>query len=97
MMFWSKIFKIKDHFLVAICDEELLDKTISVDNFKIRVSKMFYGGKLIDEKEALILMEKSTIGNLFGKKVVHLAIEHNFIAEENVMYINGIPHAQFIQ
>ncbi len=96
-MFWSKTFKIKDHFLIAICYKNLLAKKISMEDFKVKIEQIFYGGELIDEKQALKLLEKATIGNLIGKKIVQLAIEHNFIAKENVIYIGDIPHAQFIQ
>lgn len=96
-MFWSKTFKIKDQIIVAICDKELLDKKISIDDFKIKITRIFYGGKIIDEKEALQLMKKSTVGNLFGKKIIDIAIKNNFIAKENIIYIGDIPHAQFLQ
>lgn len=96
-MFWSKNFKIKDQIIVAICDKELLGRKISIEDFSIKINRIFYGGELIDEKKALQLMGKSTVGNLFGKKIVELAIKNNFIAEENIIYFDDIPHAQFLQ
>ncbi len=96
-MFWSKNFKIKDQIIVAICDKELLGRKISIEDFSIKINRFFYGGELIDEKKALQLMGKSTVGNLFGKKIVELAIKNNFIAEENIIYFDDIPHAQFLQ
>lgn len=95
-MFWSKIFNTKYDILVAICDEELLEKTID-KKLNIRLKKEFYGGKLIDEKIAIRIMEKATIGNLFGKKIVELAEKNGFITRKNVILINGIPHAQFVK
>lgn len=97
MMFWSKIFRIKDHIVVAICDKELLGKQVMFTELKIKISKHFYGGEIIDEKKAIHLMEKCTIGNLIGKRIIELAIEKKFIAKENIMLIGGIPHAQFLQ
>lgn len=97
IMFWSKTFKIKDHFIVAICDRKLLGRNIKLEDYTIKVNRIFYGGELIDETKALKLMEKATIGNVLGEKIVKLAVEHNFIAEENIIHIGDIPHAQFLQ
>jgi hypothetical protein len=95
-MFWSKVFQTKYDLVVAICDEELLDKEID-KKLKIKVSKNFYGGKLIDEENALKLMRKATIGNLIGKRIVELAEKNGFITKENIILINGVSHAQFIK
>ncbi len=95
-MFWSKVFQTKYDLVVAICDEELIDKEID-KKLKIKVSKNFYGGKLVDEELALKLMKKATIGNLIGKKIVELAEKNGFITRENIILINGISHAQFVK
>lgn len=96
-MFWGKIFPAKYDIVVAICDEELIDKEIEMKNHKIKISKNFYGGRLIDEKIAVKLMGKATIGNLIGKNIVELAEKNGFVAKENIILINGVPHAQFVK
>ncbi|MEM7825586.1 MAG: DUF424 family protein [Candidatus Aenigmatarchaeota archaeon] len=95
-MFWGKVFQTKYDLVVAICDEELLDTEID-KKLKIKVSKNFYGGKLIDEEIALELMKKATICNLIGKKIVELAEKSGFVTKENIISINGVSHAQFIK
>jgi len=97
MMFWSKIFNAKYEIVVAICDEELIDKSINVRNFEVKISKYFYGERLVDENIALKLMKGATIGNLIGKNIVGLAEKNGFIAKENIILINGIPHGQFVK
>lgn len=98
-MFWCNVFSSKKDIVVAICDEELLGKKFKVKGGKlvIEVSERFYGGKLVDEEAALKLLEKATIGNLIGKRSVELAEKNGFIIRENVILINGIPHAQFVK
>jgi hypothetical protein len=96
--FWSKLIKTKFETLIAICDEELIGKEIKIEkNFSTSVNERFYKEKLIDEKEALELMEKATIGNLLGERIIKLAIEKNIISPEGVILIGGIPHAQFVK
>jgi len=97
-LFWAKIHEIKDDLVVAICDEELLGKKIKIkENFEIEISEEFYGGKLIDEKNAIELIKKATIANLFGNKIVEIAIRENLIEKENVIEFKGIKHAQIIE
>ena len=96
-MYWGKIFTTKYEIVVAICDEELIDKEIKMEKLKIKVSKNFYGERLIDEKFALALMRKATIGNLFGKNIIDFAEKNGFITKENIILIDGIPHAQFVK
>jgi len=97
-IFWSKTFDVKTDFLVAICDKELLGKKIKTnDGFEIEIKKRFYGESLISTKEAIKLMEKATIANFFGKKIVLLALKKGFITKENIILIGGIPHAQFVK
>jgi hypothetical protein len=96
--FWSKVIKTKFEILVAICDEELVGKEIEIErDFRVIVNERFYKERLIDEREALELMEKATIGNLIGKRIIEVAIRENIISPESVILIGGIPHAQFIK
>ena len=96
LKFWCKVFVTKYDFLVAICDEDILEKVIRKKP-KVVASKKFYGGKLVNGKIAVRLMEKATIGNLLGKNIVGLAIKNGFIVKDNVIIINGVPHAQFVK
>jgi len=96
MMFWSKIFTTKYDIVIAICDEDLIEREID-EKLKIRVSKNFYGENLIDEKTALRIMKRATIGNMIGKNIVELAEQNGFITRENIILINGVPHAQFVK
>jgi len=95
-MFWCKAHSIKGKFLVAVCDESLLGKRIG-KKLNINVNESFYGRDLVKEEKVLELMKRSTICNLLGKEIVKLALEKKFITKENIMFIDDIPHAQFIK
>lgn len=96
-MFWVKVFPTKHDMVIAICDEDIIDKELKYKDFKIKVSKNFYGGKLVGEEIIKKLLDKATIGNLMGKNTVSLAEKNGFITKENIISINGIPHAQFVK
>jgi hypothetical protein len=96
-MFWGKLFPTKEDLVVAICDENLIDKEIQMKDCIVKVSKYFYGGQLIDENLAVKAMERATVGNLMGKDIVSLAKKKGFITQKNVISIDGTPHAQFVK
>lgn len=81
----------------AICDKELLGRKLEDDRFSLKVNEHFYGGVIIDEKTAIKIMTKVSIGNVIGTDIVEIAIKNGFITEENLILIDGIPHAQFVK
>ncbi|MEM5802086.1 MAG: DUF424 family protein [Candidatus Aenigmatarchaeota archaeon] len=96
-MFWIKAFRTRFDLVVAVCDEEILDKKLHFKNLEIKINRNFYGGQLVDENLVVKILNKATIANLFGKKIVELAEKKGFITKENVIVIDGIPHAQFVK
>jgi hypothetical protein len=96
-MFWVKIYQTRYEIVVAACDEKLIDKVLKLEDLKVKVSKNFYGGNLVDETTAVKVMKRATIGNLIGKDIVKIAEENGFISKENIILIDGIPHAQFVK
>jgi len=96
-MFWAKVFPVKYEIVVAMCDEGIIEKELDFKDTRIKISKKFYGDRLVNENVAVKLMGKATIGNLIGEKIVELAEKNEFIVKENIIFINGVPHAQFIK
>ncbi|MEM5853459.1 MAG: DUF424 family protein [Candidatus Aenigmatarchaeota archaeon] len=98
-MFWCNVFYDKKDVLVVVCDEELLGKKLKIKEkgITVEVSEKFYGGRLVDEETVVKLLKTATIGNLMGEKIVNLATENGFIVKENVILIDGVPHAQFVK
>ncbi len=96
-IYWCKIFQTRHNFVGAFCDKSLLERKLEDDRFKIKVSKQFYGGVLVNEKVAVKIMSKITIGNVIGKDVIEIAKKNGFITEENIILIDGVPHAQFVK
>jgi hypothetical protein len=87
---------VKEQLVVAICDEYLSGKEIGKE-LKIVINEDFYGKEKIDDIRAIELMKKATVCNILGKKIIELALEKRFITKENIMFIDEIPHAQFIR
>jgi len=96
-MFWCNIFKSKSDIVIAACDEDILDKNLKDGRVEMKVKKEFYGGKLVDAETVAELMRRATVGNFIGKNIIELAQRDGFITKENVIFIDGIPHAQFVK
>jgi hypothetical protein len=82
--------------LVAVCDAEILGKTLEGGRVPFEVSERFYGGNLCDLAEALEAMSKATICNIVGKRIVEAAIKNRLIHKSAVIYFGDVPHAQIV-
>lgn len=94
------VFRIKNHTqgrerVVAACDEELLGKKLAEGRLRLHVNPDFYDGFEGDEAALEQFLRRSTVANLVGKRTVELAIKLGFVAPENVLTIEGVPHAQW--
>jgi hypothetical protein len=82
--------------LVAVCDAELLGKTLEGGRVPFRVSEEFYKGVPGGIGEALQAMKRATICNLVGKRIVEAAINERMVHSKAVIYFGDIPHAQIV-
>lgn len=82
--------------LVAVCDAELLGRTLEGGRVPFKVSEAFYRGVLADIGEALEAMRRATICNLVGKRIVEAAIENGMVHKAAVIYFEDVPHAQIV-
>ena len=89
--------KIGKTVLLAICDAEVLGKTLREGKIVFCVKEDFYRGSRVNVEEAVSLIENSTIVNMVGKNVVKKAIEHGYVHPEAVLNIQGVPHAQIVK
>ncbi len=96
-MYWCKVYKTKHDIVIAVCDENLLGKTVKDEKISLKVSEGFYGGIMVDSDVILKLMNEATVGNLMGAEIVDFAEKNGFITKENVILIDGVPHAQFVK
>lgn len=83
--------------LLAICDVELLGKTLREGKIVFRVKEEFYNGGKATVEEAVSMINNSTIVNLVGKNCVEKAIAKGYVHPDAVIEIEGVPHAQIMK
>lgn len=83
--------------LVAVCDKDLIGKTLRDGKIKLEVKKEFYGDQLTTPEEAAKALSEANTGNIVGKKSVKIAIDRNLVDPSAVIHIAGIPHVNIIR
>lgn len=97
MEVYVKMKKMGKNVVLAICDVELLGKTLHEGKITFKVKEDFYNGGKADVEEAVGMIANSTIVNLVGKCCVEKAIQKGYVHPEAVLNIEGVPHAQIIK
>jgi len=77
--------------VLAVCDNDILGKTLKDKEIQLEVNKVFYGGSLTNEKEVSLLLKEFENINLVGKKAVALALKLEIVNKEDVKYIKDVP------
>ena len=89
--------KVGRNVLLAICDCEVLGRTLREGKIVFHVKDEFYNGGKVSVEEAVDMIENSTIVNIVGKNCVEKAIAKGYVHPEAVLRIEGVPHAQIMK
>ena len=82
--------------IISICDSDLIGKKFEEGKRQLNVSERFYKGETKTEDEITEIMKNASNINIVGKESIALALKLNIIVKENIIKIQGIPHAQSI-
>jgi len=93
---YMKVYHIGEEVLVAVSDETCLGKEFTEGNVHLKVSKEFYGEEYADKDEVVSALCDATIANLVGEQSVATAVENGFVNPQDVLYVQGVPHAQMV-
>ena len=97
MEVYVNLKRVGRNVLLAICDCELLGRTLREGKIVFQVKDEFYNGRKASVEEAIGMIDNSTIVNLVGKCCVEKAIAEGYVHPEAVLKIEGIPHAQIVK
>jgi hypothetical protein len=94
---YMNLKKVDRNVLLAICDAEILGRTLCEGKIVFHVKEDFYKGAKVNVEEAVSMIENSTIVNMVGKNVVKKAVQRGYVHPEAVLNIEGVPHAQIVK
>lgn len=97
MEVYVNLKKVGRNVLLAVCDCELLGRTLRQGKICFHIKDEFYNGGKVQVEEAVNMIQNSNIINMVGKNCVNKAIEKGYVHPEAVLKIEGVPHAQIIK
>jgi uncharacterized protein len=97
MEVYMNLKRVGSNVLLAVCDCELLGRTLREGKIVFKIKDEFYNGRKGTVEEAMGMINNSTIVNLVGKTCVEKAIAHGYVHPEAVIEIEGVPHAQIMK
>lgn len=80
--------------VVAVCDRELLNTTISHEKISVTVHDSFYGTTPASGDEVISALEKAGNINLIGERAVNVAISMGLVTHADCIMIGKVPHVQ---
>jgi len=83
--------------VVAVCDRELLNTTVSSGDLEIHISEPFYGGRLSSEDELTKVLVRAGNVNIMGERSVALAVGLGLVDTDGCIRIGPALHAQIIR
>ena len=83
--------------LLAMCDAEILGRTLREGKIVFCINEDFYKGARVNVEQAVSMIENSNIVNMVGRNVVKKAIQKGYVHPEAVLNIEGVPHAQIVK
>jgi hypothetical protein len=93
-----RVHRVRSEFVVAACDADLLGRDLPVGDKgrTVKVSSQFYGERRVSREELIWALQRATIANLLGERVLKVAAEGGFVSAEGVGTLGGVPHAEII-
>lgn len=87
---------VKEHIdsgrlFLTVCDDSLIGKKFSKDNFVLDLSSKFYSGEKKTKEEIKALINKAYYINFVGNKSVELGVKEKVIEKDSVVEVDGIP------
>jgi uncharacterized protein len=94
--FVMRVHRVRAEFVVAACDAELLGQDLPIGDAgrTVKISAQFYGERRVSREELLWALERATIANLLGARVLRLAEEGGYVAPGGTGTLGGVPHAE---
>ena len=97
MEVYVNLKKVGANMLLAVCDCDLLGKTLREGKTVFKIKDEFYNGRKATVYEAMAMIDNSTIVNLVGKTCVEEAIAKGYVHPDAILKIEGVPHAQILK
>ncbi len=90
-----KMLSTRGEVILSAADSDLVGKDLREGKLHLQVTAEFYGNVRVSRETFVSSLKMCTIANLVGREAVDTAIAEGLVEPENVIFIGGIPHAQY--
>jgi len=80
--------------VIAVCDAELINTTITGGDLKMQIHESFYGTRKVNADEVKAAISKGDSINLMGERAVAIAINLGLASRADCIMIDSVPHVQ---
>jgi hypothetical protein len=91
MNFAVRVVNQQNNRMLNICDTELVGRILKQSDLEVKITKIYYEERVVDEKEAESLLKNSSIINMAGRRTLDLSIKIGIGTTKGVKEIEGIP------
>ena len=83
--------------MVAAADASIVGDLFEEDGVRVDVDEEFYGNEKAPHDEVVERLRQAAIANLVGETAVGAGVEAEVVDEENILRVEGVPHAQMVR
>jgi len=83
--------------MVAAADASLVGEVFEENGVRVEVDEDFYGTEEAERDAVVERLAGATIANLVGEGAVGAGVEAEVVDEDNVLCVDGVPHAQMVR
>ncbi len=94
---YMRKYETEGQVIVAVCDKDIIGKKFKEGELVLKLDEGFYRGSEACEDEVKEALLCATIANIAGEKAITCAVDCGCIDTENIIFIQGIPHAQMVR
>ncbi len=98
LLIYLKIYETENGKIIAMCDEDLIDKIFEDNELYIDIKNYsdFYKGDLKNANDIPSIEELGNINsaNIIGNESTKIAIKKSIIDKTSIKLVAGIPYAQ---
>ncbi len=94
---YMKKYDAEGQLVVAVCDKNIIGKKFREGELVLKLDESFYKGEEASTEEVKDALSSATIANIAGEKAIACAVDCGCIDSKNIIFIEGIPHAQMVQ
>jgi len=91
MPFSVRVANYQGNQMLNICDSHLLGKNVSKNDLTIKISRNYYGEKIIEKEEAITLLKSCSIINMVGKETISLSLSLGVGTQQSIKTIDSVP------